>query len=482
MPEALLAIDAGTTSVRVLLFGADGGVRARVRETLPIHYPAPGRVEQDAELIFETTQLLMRAALRTAALRAEDIAGIGVTSQRASCVVWERATGRALTPLISWQDLRGTERSAQLRDEGFFVMPQSAAAKLESALDGIPQGRRRAESGEIAWGNIDSYLVFRLSGGTIHATDPSQACATAYFDYATGTWDAALMKLQRLPEPFFPRLVDTSGVLGLTAREVLGAPVPIAAIVGDQQSAAIAQGCRAPGDGKVTYGTSATANVHTGSKPMVVRGTYPLALRRVDGETEFCIEGMVITAGAVLDWLSGGLGLLDDPAQANVIGAEAEDNGGVFVLPALQGLGSPHGDTERRGLITGLSRGTRKEHLVRAMLEGIAFRVRDVLDAIYVGAQLPRPAALRADGGASANDLLMQLQADALGQPVERMQPIEATAFGAALLAGIGVGLVSPTAWASLRRVDRAFLPRLGTDERNQRFAAWRSACGLPPI
>ncbi len=480
MPEALLAIDAGTTSVRVLILGLDGTVRARARETLPIHYPAPGRVEQDAAHIFETTQLLMRAALREAKLRAQDLAAIGVTSQRASCVVWERATGRALTPLISWQDLRGTERSAELRDAGFFVMPQSAAAKLESAIESVPEGRGRAERGELAWGNIDSYLVYRISGGGIHATDPSQACATAYFDYATGGWDAALLRTQQLPGVLFPQLVDTSGHIGDTAREVLGAPVPIAAIVGDQQSAAIAQGCRAPGDGKVTYGTSATANVHTGQKPLIIPGAYPLALRRSGDTTEFCLEGMVITAGAVLDWLCGGMGLLDNPAQASAVGAEAEDSGGVFVLPAFQGLGSPHGDTTRRGLITGLTRGTRREHLVRATLEGIAFRVRDVLDAIYHGAKLPRPDTLRADGGASANDLLMQLQADFLGQPVERMQPIEATAFGAAMLAGEGMGLIAPSAWNSLRRVDRVFEPRLRRDDRDSRYAAWRTACGLP--
>ncbi len=480
MPEHLLAIDAGTTSVRVLIFGLDGAVRARVREALPIHYPAPGRVEQDAEHIFEITRRLMLGALREAGLRAADLAAIGVTTQRASCVVWERATGHALTPLISWQDLRGTERSAELRDAGFFVMPQSAAAKLESAIDSIPQGRRRTEIGEFAWGNIDSYLVYRLTDGAIHATDPSQACATAYFDYAAGGWDAALLNVQHLPEALFPKLVDTSGRIGNTVQDLLGAPVPIAAIVGDQQSAAIAQGCRVPGDGKVTYGTSATANVHTGSSPMIVPGTYPLALRRQSGATEFCLEGMVITAGAVFDWLSGGIGLLDDPAQANAVGAKAEDSGGVHVLPAFQGLGSPHGDTARRGLITGLTRGTRREHIVRAMLEGIAFRVRDVLDAIYIGAKLPRPAILRADGGASANDLLMQLQADFIGQPVERMHPFEATAFGAAMLAGEGVGLLSSSDWAALRRVDRVFEPRLSPDMRNTRYADWRAACHLP--
>jgi glycerol kinase len=479
MPEALLAIDAGTTSVRVIIVGLDGAIRMRVRESLPISYPAPGRVEQDAEHIFSTTRMLLRQALRESKLRAADVAALGVTTQRASCVVWERATGRALTPLISWQDLRGAARSAELREAGFFVMPQSAAAKLEAALDTVPDGRRRADAGELAWGNIDAYLVYRLSGGALHATDPSQACATAYFDYATGGWDAALIAAQRVPQEMFPRLVDTAGRLGETAPDALGAPVPIAAIVGDQQCAALAEGCRAPGDGKVTYGTSATADVHTGREALTAPGTYPLVLCRRGGATEFCIEGMVITAGAVLDWLSGGLGLLDDPAQASAVGAEAEDSGGVFVLPAFQGLGSPHGDATRCGLITGLTRGTRREHLVRAMLEGIAFRVRDVLDAIYGGTGLPCPPALRVDGGASANDLLMQLQADILGRPVERMAPIEATAFGAALLAGEGVGLIPSGGTAALRRVDRLFRPTWSEAERDERYSLWRVNCGL---
>jgi len=479
MPEHLLAIDAGTTGARVMIFAADGTVRTRVRETLPIAYPAPGRVEQDAAFIVDIVQRLVRQALRETGLSATDIAALGVTTQRASCVVWNRATGRALTPLISWQDLRGTERSAQLRDAGFFVMPQSAAAKLESALDSIPNGRRRADAGELAWGNIDSYLVYRFSGGTAHATDPSQACATAYFDYATGDWDERLLNLQKLPPRLFPKLVDTAGHIGDAAPDFFGAAIPITAIVGDQQSAAITEGCRVPGDGKVTYGTSATANVHSGAAPMIVPGTYPLVLQRKRGATEFCLEGMVITAGAVLDWLSGGIGLLDDPAQAATIGAEAENSGDVFVLPAFQGLGTPYGDSERRGLIMGLSRSTRKEHLVRAMLEGIAFRVRDVLDAIYDGAKLPRPAMLRADGGASANDLLMQIQADFLGRPVERRRPIEASAFGAAFLAGEGVGIISANDWTNLRRVDRTFTPRLTQDERDTRYHAWRKACSL---
>lgn len=479
MPDHVLSIDAGTTSVRVLIVGADGAVRAKTRETLPIHYPAPGRVEQDAEHIWRTTELLITAALSQAGIAARDIAAIGITSQRSSCVVWDRATANPESPLVSWQDLRGVDTAATLRREGFEIFPQAAAAKLPAVLDAVSNGRRRAADGALAWGNIDSFLVYKLSAGAQHITDPSQACATGYFDYAIGGWAARLLEIQTLPASFFPALVDSAGQLAEADSAVFGATVPIAAILGDQQSAALAQQCREPGDGKVTYGTSGTANIHTGHEIASAPGAYPLVLRRKNGVTDYCLEGMVITAGAVFDWLAGGLGLLDDPAEVQRVGEEASDTGGVYVLPALQGLGSPHADPERRGLIVGLSRGTRKEHLVRATLEGIAFRVREMLDAIYAGAHLTTPSQLRADGGAAANDLLLQLQADILGRPVERMAPLEATAYGAAIEAGKAAGLWSEQDTAGFRHVDGVFEPRGSKDEQELRYAAWRQACRL---
>ncbi len=479
MAEHVLAIDAGTTSVRALVVGPEGEVRSRVRETLPIHYPAPGRVEQDAQHIWGTTARLVEHAMGEAGIRGGDVAAVGVTSQRSSCVVWERATGRPLTPLVSWQDLRGVERAAELRRLGFHVLPQAAAAKLEAALESVPGGRGRVEDGALAWGNIDSFLVYKLSGGAHHITDLSQACATGYFDYAAGAWNTDLLQSQNLPASFFPELVDSAGPLAETDATTFARPVPIAAILGDQQSAALAQQCREPGDGKVTYGTSGTANVHTGHGVASAPGAYPLVLCRRAGTTDYCLEGMVITAGAVFDWLTGGLGLLNDPAEAQSVGEEAADTGGVFVLPALQGLGSPHADPARLGVVGGLSRGTRKAHLVRAMIEGVAFRVREMLDAIYTGADLPRPAHLRADGGAAANDLLLQLQADVLGRPVERMDPLEATAYGAALEAGEAAGVWSEKDAAGFRRVNRMFAPRWHEDERETRYTAWRDACRL---
>lgn len=479
MPEALLAIDAGTTSVRALVVGPDGTVLGRERRPFSIRYPAPGLVEQDLEVLWKTTLEVVESALEDAGLDPGDLRALGIATQRASCGIWERATGRPLSPLISWQDLRGVARAAELQEKGYPLLPQSAACKLEAALATLPDGRARMERGELAWGNLDAYLVWRLSGGGVHATDPSQACATGYYDFESGGWNGALIAEQDLSPTFFPALVDTCGITGKTARSIFGAEVPIACIVGDQQSAAIAQGCNRLGDGKVTYGTSGTCNVYTGPEIRGGNGVYPLVLMRRGTETLYCLEGMVITAGAVFDWLSEGLGILDGPSASAGLAETVVDTQGVFVLPALQGLGSPHADFSRRALLGGLTRGTTRAHIVRAAMEGIAFRTREMLDAIYSDRDLPRPNALRVDGGASANDVLMQIQADVLGRPVERMAPLEATAFGAALLAGQATGLWEGGDVEGLRRVDRVFEPHWTEDERNDRFSAWRLACGL---
>ena len=479
MPEAILAIDAGTTSVRALVLGPDGRVLGRERRPFPINYPTPGLVEQDLEDLWQTTLAVVREALNEANLKPTDIRALGIATQRASCGIWERATGEPLSPLISWQDLRGVTRAAELQEKGYRLLPQSAACKLEAALATLQDGRARMKRGELAWGNLDAYLAWRLSNGGIHATDPSQACATGYFDFESGDWNDALLAEQGLAPDFFPALVDTCGVAGHTDQSTFGAKVPIACIVGDQQSAAIAQGCTRVGDGKVTYGTSGTCNVYTGSEIRDGNGMYPLVLMRRGSETLYCLEGMIITAGAVFDWLSEGLGILDSPADSAQLAETVADTEGVFVLPALQGLGSPHADFSRQAHIGGLTRGTTQGHIVRAAMEGIAFRTREMLDAVYADPDLPQPEALRVDGGASANEVLMQIQANALGRPVERMTPLEATAYGAALLAGRATGIWNDADFEHFRRVDRRFEPQWSEDERNGRFAAWRSACGL---
>jgi glycerol kinase len=336
--------------------------------------------------------------------------------------------------------------------------------------------------GELAWGNVDSFLAWKLSGGAVHATDCSHACTTGYYEVFAGQWDMKLIELQGLDISFFPEIVDTSAMIGLTDRKVLGVEIPIGAIIGDQQSAAYAQGCLKPGEGKVTYGTSATCNVNTGSNLILNSldaGIFPLVLWRRNGEVTFCLEGMVITAGAVFSWLERGLKLLKNTSDAANVGASVPDSHGVFFLPALQGLGSPHGQTKSLGVISGLTLGVTEAHIVRAAMEGVAFRVREMIDRVYADSALPRPTHLRVDGGAAANDVLMQIQANILGYTVERMTPLEATGFGAALLAGEACGVWSKGSTGNIRQISRTFEPEWTQEMRNERFEEWRVACKL---
>lgn len=476
MFEHILAIDAGTTSVRALVIDGAGRVTARAGERYALSYPAPARVEMDAEVLWQKTQGAIRAALRAARIKPKQLAGIGLTSQRGSIIVWERASGRAVSPLVSWQDMRGLARSAELLAQGQLVIPQMSASKLETVIDAVPKGRARMKRGELAWGNVDSFLVARLSGE--HVTDASQACVSGYYDYAGGDWVGALIAHQDLEPGFFPRLVDTSGICAETSASVFGAKVPIAAIVADQQSALFGGGAARPGDAKITLGTSATLDIATGGDILMTASAFPLVLERTAGVSRFCIEGMVVTGGALLDWLAEGLGLAPDAAGVCAVAAKAPDAGGVALLPALQGLGTPHADPARRGSISGLARATTRAHIARAGIEGIAFRVHEIVAHIEKETPL-KIAAMGVDGGASESDDLVQAIADLAGVPLSRVAERQATALGAAILAGEALLFFDATAIERLRRTDRAFEPRLNADERGARYAAWAKACGL---
>lgn len=476
MPEHILAIDAGTTSVRALVVHASGRVAARAGETYALAYPAPERVEMDANTLWEKTQAAVRAALSAARLSARDIAAIGVTAQRGSIVLWERKSGRPISPLVSWQDMRGVVRAGELLTAGFLVLPQTSASKLELAVDAVADGRARMRRGNIVWGSVESFLVARLSGA--HVTDASHACVTGYYDYAAGSWIEALIAHQGLVPEFFPRIVDTAGVAAETAG-TFGANVPIAAIVADQQSALIGQGATERGAVKITLGTSATLDAATGGELMMTASAYPLVVERTGGISHLCIEGMVVTGGALLDWLASGLGLAADAAGVCALAETARASGGVSVLPALQGLGTPHADPARRGSINGLSRATVQAEIARAGLEGIAFRLAEIVEHIFTQTPLERPASIRVDGGASESGFFVQLIADAAGIPLERLAERQATALGAAIRAGETVRLFDAKAIGHLRRPDKAFAPRISADERASRYAAWAKACGL---
>jgi glycerol kinase len=475
MPELLLALDAGSSHVGAALFSPGGARLASASARVSSRTPQPGRVEQDANRIWRQAHTAMAVALAEAGRSIGDVAAIGVTSQRASAVCWDRRTGRPLSPLVSWSDLRGVSRAAELRAAGFMITPQMAGAKLEAIVAAIPDAPRLSSLGRLAWGNIDAFLVWKLSGGALHATDRSQAFPTGYLNLSTMGWNEALIAHQGLDPRSFPTLVDTWGPLGVTTKAAVGAEVPICAIVADQQSALIAHGGDV-GAAKVTYGTSATLNVHTGGQ-LMMRGAAipPFVLSRVGAEVRFCLEGMVYSAGAALDWLRRVCGL-GDIARFEALAATTPDTAGVVFLPALQGLGAPHGDFQRRGLIGGLSVAAGPGHLARAGLEGVAFRVREIFEHIYAGTEFPPPANLPVDGGLTASEGLMQAQADLLARPVARHAVREATACGAAICAGRGAGLLTEADVQAFARYDRVFDPRISADEAEARFEAWRAA------
>ena len=482
MPEHLLALDVGTTSARALIVGPTGLPAALARRRVISHHPAPGLVEQDAGEVWRLAESAMAEALATAGLRASDIAAIGVTSQRASIVLWDRNSGEPVAPMIVWSDLRGIARAADLAAAGFPPWPQMPCAKLEAALDLLPDGRARAERGELAWGTLDSYLVWRLSGGDLHVTDFSNAWVSGYLDFAApDRWNAGLLAFQNLPERLFPRLTPSWGMLG-TARA--GCPgAPITALLADQQAGLLAHGSLERGAWKAAFGTSAVVMVSTGQLPFTPHPTMPLlALARGGGRDLFCFEGMVASAGSFLEWLAGGLGLFPDVPALEAAAGQVRHAAGTALRPSLQGLGAPHGRFDARALIAGLTPATGRNELARAALEGLAFRVREIIDVIAADGTIPLVPELSVDGGTSAGDVAMQIQADMLGRPLHRLALREGTALGAAFAAGLGVGLLTEADLPGLVRHDRTFEPALTRDQSDAAYAAWRAALADTPV
>ena len=468
MPELLLGVDVGTTSLGAGVFSPDGKQIAWSSRRLTTTSPGPGRLEQDPGAIWRAALAAIRGALAGVGRDAANLAAIGVTTQRTSAMVWDRRSGRAFTPLVLWSDLSGADRAASLRGEGYFVAPQQAAAKLEAVV-------ARAGSGELAWGNIDSYLIFKLSAGVAHVTDRSQAWPTGYLDLSTMSWNQALIAHQGLDPAMFPRVVDTWGSLALTPPALFGHPVPIAADIADQQAALVAHGGQV-GVVKVSYGTSAALDLATGVE-LVLKdfSTPPFVVSVAGGEARFCVEGMVYSAGAALDWARGAM-RLGDPATFDALAASVPDAGGVWMLPALQGLGAPHGDAARRGAIGGLNLGASRAHIARAALEGVAFRTREVFEHVHTLAERAPPPALGVDGGLAGSNVFLQIQADLLGHPLRRHAVREATACGAAICAARGIGLLGPDETGAFVAYERTFEPSISRDEADGRFNAWKRA------
>lgn len=476
MPELVLAIDEGTTGVRALLFDRGSAVRAEAYRRVPTRFPAPGLVEHDAEPLWQATTAVARAALAAAPPGA--VAALGLATQRATAVVWEAASGQAVAPIISWQDSRGAGLCRKLFEEqGLFLSPFAAASKVAWILERLPDGRRRAERGELRAGTLDSWLLARLSRQNLHVTDPSAASCSGFYDLLGRGWNAALCEALHVPLECLPRIVPTSGVVGETVPEATGLAVPIAALAGDQQAAMFGQLGLEPGTLKATYGTAAIVNLNAGSGPLFSsHNAYPLVAWDLGTGPVYCLEGTAITAGAAVQWLCDALGVAAAPEETAALAGSVPDTAGVWAVPAFQGLGTPHFDPAARAVIGGLSRGSTRAHVVRAVLEGVAWRCREVIEALLADSPHPRPRVLRVDGGAARNDFLLQAQADALGWPVERPATVQAAALGVAYLAGLAVGLWQNTrelegAW----RRERLFEPRMEAAEREERFGAWRS-------
>jgi glycerol kinase len=469
MPELILALDAGTTAVKAAVFAPDGAILSLASRPLDSRSPAPGLVEQDAESLWAATRAAIAEALERAGRAASDLAALGVTTQRASAVVWDRQTGAALSPVVVWNDLRGVNRARELAAAGFMLAPQQAATKLEAILAGV-----EAPAPRLAWGAIDSFLVHRLSGGAVHVTDRSQAWPTGYLDFASLGWNETLIARQKLDRSLFPTLVDTWGDLALTSSDVLGAAIPIAADIADQQSALLAHG-DAEGTAKITFGTAGVFDLATGGNlAFPGPGTPPLILSSVAGETRFCVEGMVLAAGQALDWLRDRLAL-GSPAEFSALAGSVGDAAGAAFLPALQGLGAPEQDPRRRARLGGLSAAVGRANLARAGFEGLAFRAREIVDFIYERVTLAPPVALGVDGGLSRSDVFLQVLADLLGRPVRRHATPEATLLGAAMAAGRGAGLLTGDDQQAMIRFQEPVTPEISADEASERLAAWRS-------
>jgi len=483
----VLALDQGTTSSRALVFDRRGRPRGVAQQEFPQHFPQAGWVEHDPQDLWESTRLTALGALAEANLTARDLAAIGLTNQRETTLLWDRRTGRPLHRAIVWQDRRTAGLCAALKQAGceplfrhrtgLLLDPYFSGTKLSWLLSHVPGARRRAGRGELAFGTVDTWLLWQLTGGRVHATDASNASRTLLLNLRSGDWDDELLRILRIPREVLPEVRASSGVYG----EVTSVPalrgVPIAGVAGDQQAALFGQACFRPGLAKNTYGTGCFLLLHTGDQPVASKNNLLTTIAwRIGNRTEFALEGSVFIGGAVVQWLRDGLGLIARSGDVEALAARVADNGGVYLVPAFAGLGAPHWDAAARGAVVGLTRGSTAAHLARAALESIAYQSADLLAAMNADAGL-RLRELRVDGGAVVNNALMQFQSDLLRVPVVRPRTTETTALGAAYLAGLAVGF-----WkdrdeiASLWSAERIFRPQGRPAAMRKLQTAWRRA------
>ncbi len=485
--KVILALDQGTTSSRAIVFAHDGSIVAVAQQEFRQIYPQVGWVEHDANEIWRTQLDVARAALAKAGVKAAEVAAIGITNQRETTVLWDRKTGELIGNAIVWQDRRTAKFCDELKAAGHAETIQErtglvidayfSGSKVRWMLDHVPGARERAERGELAFGTIDSWLVWKLTGGARHVTDPSNASRTMLFNLRSGAWDDELLRILGVPGSVLPEVRSSSEVYAETAPGLFDAPIQIAGIAGDQQAALFGQNCFTRGLAKNTYGTGCFMLMNIGAEPQLSQHKLLTTVAwQQGGRTDFALEGSVFIGGAVVQWLRDGLGIIQSSADVEALAATVPDCGGVYLVPAFAGLGAPHWDQYARGTITGLTRGTNAGHLARAALEGIAFQVADILEVMKQDSGIAMDG-LRVDGGACANDLLMQFQADLLQVPVVRPKVIETTALGAAYLAGLAVGFWSSREEVSRAwQVERTFTPQLSADAAAHRRARWQEA------
>ena len=485
----LLSIDQGTTSSRATLFTSAGEALVTASRSFAQHYPRPGWVEHDPQEIWESQLACLQEVIALGAVPASDLAGLGITNQRETTVVWERSSGRPLHRAIVWQDRRTAELTESMKREGMEALirertgllldPYFSATKLAWLLENVDGLRLRAQQGEVCFGTIDSWLIFRLSGGRSHVTDLSNASRTMLFNIRTLAWDEELLRLFGVPRAMLPEVLPSTALFGRSLPEFTGSELAITGVAGDQQAALFGQGCHEPGMAKATFGTGAFVVMNSGARGGAGEGVLTTIAWQLPGEAvQYAQEGSIFIAGAAVEWLKEGLGLIGSAAEVEALARSVPDTAGVYFVPALSGLGTPYWDPYARGVIAGLTRGSNRAHLARAALEAIAFQTVDAIRAMERGSGVALRE-LRVDGGAAGNDLLLELQADLLGAPVLRPRSTETTSLGAALLAGIGAGVVDKESAARQWALDRRFDPGMEPERREQLCRGWRRSVRL---
>jgi len=489
MEKFILAVDQGTTSSRAIIFDKKGSIKSIAQKEFTQHYPQPGWVEHDANEIWSSQASVIIEAITKAGLHADSIAAVGITNQRETTVIWDRDTGEPIHNAIVWQDRRTSEFCSDLKAKGFEGMIKEktgllldayfSGTKIKWILDNVDGAREKAEEGKLAFGTIDSWLIWKLTDGKKHVTDVTNASRTLLFNIHKREWDNEILELLDIPKSLLPEVKSSSEVYGEISPSLFNVPIPIAGIAGDQQSALFGQMCTNPGMLKNTYGTGGFLVFNTGDKPIASKNNLLTTIAwEVDGKVTYALEGSIFIAGAVVQWLRDGLGIIKSSEEVEELANSVEDNGGVYLVPAFAGLGAPHWDQFARGSISGLTRGSTAGHIARAALEAIAFQTADVLKAMESDSGL-KVTELRVDGGATANNLLMQFQSDLLGIPIIRPKISETTALGVAYLAGLAVGY-----WdghediANQWEIDKKFEPKMSSEQTEELLGNWNKAVG----